>query len=94
MSHPETKGRRTFLAAVDELSGVHSLGGDESLLSHLVPVRVSEDNPSERGAATRVMDDVLQSTPATPCRLEFKNGCSKSLTPCKLHGKNCKFGTT
>ena len=56
------KGRRTFLAAVDELSGVHSLGRHERLLSHLVPVRVSEDNPSERGAATRVMDDVLQST--------------------------------
>ncbi len=49
----------TLLATVNELSGVHPLGGDESLLAQLVSVRVSKYHPGQRGSATWIMDDVL-----------------------------------
>jgi hypothetical protein len=50
----------TFLAAVDELAGVHAFSGYECLLVHLVSVGVSEHNPGMWGATTRVMHDVLK----------------------------------
>lgn len=44
-------GERGLLAAVDERSSGHSLGGDEGLLSELVSVGVSEDNLGEGGTS-------------------------------------------
>ena len=41
-------GQRGLLAAVDEGTGVHALGGDEGLLAELVPVWVAEDDAGER----------------------------------------------
>ena len=47
-----------LLATVDELAGVHALGGDEQLFLMLVPERVAEGNSSEWGAATGIVDDL------------------------------------
>ena len=52
-------GERGFCAAVDELAGVEALHGDPLLLRELVAVRVVEDDLAHRGAAARVVDDVL-----------------------------------
>jgi hypothetical protein len=51
-------GEHGATAAVDELAGVHALGGDEELLLVLVPEGVAEGDLGERRAATRVVDDV------------------------------------
>ena len=40
-------GEGSLLAAVDEGTGVETLGGDESLLAELVAVGVTEDNTGE-----------------------------------------------
>lgn len=40
-----------LLSAVDERTGRETLGGDESLLSDLVSVRVSEDNGGQGGTS-------------------------------------------
>ncbi|MDG2870830.1 hypothetical protein P7M48_24410, partial [Vibrio parahaemolyticus] len=47
-----------LLAAVDELTGVEALGGNEELVLLLVSERVAEGDLGERRAAARVMDDV------------------------------------
>lgn len=55
-------GEGSVLTAVDELAGVHALVGDEGLGVETVPVRVPEDDPSERSTTTGVVDDVLHDT--------------------------------
>lgn len=47
-----------FLAAVNELARVHALGRHEKLLLVLVSERVAEGDSGERGASTRVVDDI------------------------------------
>ena len=47
-----------LLAAEDELAGVHALGGDEELLLVLEPERVAEGDPGQRGAPTRIMNNL------------------------------------
>lgn len=51
-------GERGAASAVDELAGVHALGGDEELLLVLVPEGVAEGHLGERRATPRVVDDV------------------------------------
>merc|ERR1719461_2790016 len=51
-----------LLSAVDELSGVDALGGDEELLPGLVPVRVTEVDDGKGSATAGVVDDVLHHT--------------------------------
>lgn len=55
-----TNFKGSFLAAVDELASVQTLGGDEQLLTCLELVRVTEVDHRERCTTTGVMDDVLQ----------------------------------
>lgn len=52
-----TDGQVGVLTAVDVLSGVDTLGGDEELLVLLVADGVSELHLGEGGATTRVVDD-------------------------------------
>nr|GMC85212.1 60S ribosomal protein L2 [Ipomoea batatas] len=52
----------SLLTTVDELAGVHALGGDEKLLLVLEAERVTEGDASERGAATGVVDDLRHHT--------------------------------
>lgn len=47
-----------LLAAVDELPGVHALGGDEELLLVLVAEGVAEGDAGEGSAAAGVVDDL------------------------------------
>lgn len=47
-----------LLPAVDELTGVNPLGGDEELVLLLVPERVAEADSGQRGSTTRVVDDL------------------------------------
>ncbi|GER39561.1 60S ribosomal protein L2 [Striga asiatica] len=47
-----------LLAAVDELAGIHALGGHEKLLLMLEPEWVAENNAGERRSAARVVDDL------------------------------------
>ena len=49
----------TLGSAVDELSGVHSLGGDDGSLDGLVLVGVAEGDDGEGGTTSGVVDDVL-----------------------------------
>ena len=51
-----------LLAAVDELAGVETLGGDEELVLLLVAERVAEGDLSERRATARIVDDVSDDT--------------------------------
>jgi len=53
---PNDKGG--LLPAVDELAGVHALGGDEELVLLLVSEGVAEADSGKRGTATRVVDDL------------------------------------
>merc|ERR1712244_176322 len=57
--HHVSDGELGLLAAVDELAGVHALGGDEQLLPGLVPVGVAEVDDGQGGATAGVVDDVL-----------------------------------
>lgn len=52
-------GEGGLLAAVDELTGVLALGGDEGLGLELVSVGVAEDDSGERSATAAVVDDIL-----------------------------------
>nr|GLL22612.1 hypothetical protein CK203_099716 [Ipomoea trifida] len=52
----------SLLTTVDELAGVHALGGDEKLLLVLEAEGVTEGDASERGAATGVVDDLRHHT--------------------------------
>jgi len=49
----------SFLAGIDEHSGVHALNGDEVFSALLVLVLISENNLGERGTSARIMNDVL-----------------------------------
>jgi len=60
--HDISHGELGLLAAVDELTGVDALGGDEQLLTGLVPVWVPEVNDGQGCAPARVVDDVLDHT--------------------------------
>jgi hypothetical protein len=51
---------RTFLSAVDELTGVHAFGGDEQFFALLVAVGVAEVHDGERSTTARIVDDILQ----------------------------------
>lgn len=53
---------RGFLSAVEELSGVHALGGDEELLAHLELVGVSKVDHGQGGTPTGVVDYILKQT--------------------------------
>lgn len=50
-------GEGGLLAAVDELTGVGTLSSQEGHLLELVPVRVAEVDPGERGATAGIVDD-------------------------------------
>lgn len=54
-----------LLSTVDERTGRETLGGDESLSSELVSVRVTEDNGSQRGTTVKDGMSVLISRHST-----------------------------
>merc|ERR1719166_799083 len=60
--HDISYGKLGLLSAVDELSGVDALGGDEQLLPGLIPVGVPEVDDGQGGAPTGIVDDVLHHT--------------------------------
>jgi hypothetical protein len=51
-------GQISLLPTVDELAGVHALGGDEELFLVLEAERMAEGDLTERGPAAGVVDDV------------------------------------
>ena len=55
-------GELGLLAAVNELTSVHSLGGNEQLLLQTMLVHIPELNNSEGSATTRIVDDLLDHT--------------------------------
>merc|ERR1712025_803511 len=57
--HHVADSQTSLLAAVDKLSGVHTLDRDERLLALLESVRISELDDSQRRSATRIVDDIL-----------------------------------
>jgi len=57
-----TDGQRGLLSSVDELSSVHSLVGDESLMVDSELVGVTESNTGKWGTSSGVVDDVLDNT--------------------------------
>jgi hypothetical protein len=48
----------SFLTAVQELTGVHTFGGDEELLLFLETERMTESDTSKRSTTTRIVDDL------------------------------------
>lgn len=46
-----------------------TFGGDESLGAEFVSIRIAENNASERGAATAVVDDLLDDATDVPISL-------------------------
>lgn len=64
-----TDGELSALAAVDELTAVHTLGGDEVSLDQLVPVRVSEHNASNRRTSARIVHNLSDDTLDVPVSL-------------------------
>lgn len=57
-----TDVQRGLSTGVDELTSVHTLVGDEGLLTQLVLVWVTEDNLSQWGTSTSVVNDLLHDT--------------------------------
>ena len=57
--HDVSDGKLGLLSAVDELAGVHALGGHEQLLPDLVTIRITEMDNSQRGTTTGVMDNIF-----------------------------------
>jgi len=49
----------SFRTAINELSGVHSFGGDEKMLVELELVGVLEDDLGKRGSSTGLVDNLL-----------------------------------
>jgi len=47
------------LAARDRLTGVHSFGGDEQLLSQAIFIWITEGDDRQRCSSTRIVDDLL-----------------------------------
>jgi len=71
-----------LLSTVDEGSGGHTLSGDESLLSELVSVRVSEDDLGEGRSSSGVVDDILDNTSDVTVPLsEVQGSESRGLLP-------------
>merc|ERR1719336_3171587 len=60
--HDVSDGELGLLSAVDELSGVDTLGGDEELLAGLVPVGIAEVDDSKGSTTAGVVNDVLHHT--------------------------------
>lgn len=52
----------TFLAAVDELTGVDAFRSNEKFLLQAVTVWITEVNTSKGSTATRVVDDFFDNT--------------------------------
>ena len=52
----------TFVSAVNELTGVHALSGNEEFLLELVLVGVSERHTGERSTSSRIVDDLSDNT--------------------------------
>jgi len=57
--HHVSDRQSRLLTAVDELTRVHALDGDERLLALLELVGISELNNGQRGSTAGVVDDVL-----------------------------------
>lgn len=57
-----TDSELSVLAAVDELSTVHTLGSNEVALDQLVSVGVSEDNSRNRSSSARIVNDLSNNT--------------------------------
>jgi hypothetical protein len=57
-----TNGKSSLLSAVNELSSVHTLGGDHELSITLETVSVQELNLGNGGSPTRIMEDFLNDT--------------------------------
>merc|ERR1712212_1155264 len=72
--HHVADGQRRLLAAVDELTRVHALDGDERLLTLLEFVRISEFDDDERRAASGVVNDVLHDAFDVPVTLGIVGG--------------------
>lgn len=51
-----------LLATVDELAGVHALGGDEELFLFLVPKRVTEGDLGKWSSTARIVNDIGDDT--------------------------------
>ncbi len=63
MKRGRARGRTlTFLAAIYELTSVHTLSSDEEFLVDFVFVGVSEVNLSEGSTTTRIMQNFLHNT--------------------------------
>lgn len=60
----------TFLATVDELSGVDTLSSDEELCPLLETVWVTEGNLGQGGATAGVVDDILKGQPRSECHAQ------------------------
>jgi hypothetical protein len=60
--HDVPDGELSPLSTVDELPGVHALGGDEELLPDLVSVRIAEVDDGEGSTATGIVDNVLDNS--------------------------------
>jgi len=60
--HHVADGQTGLLAAVHELTRVHTLDGDERLLALLESVRISELNDGQRCATAGVVNDVLDNS--------------------------------
>lgn len=52
-------GEGSFLAAVDEGTGVEAFGCDEGFFAEFVPVGIAEDYACEGGTATGIVDDLF-----------------------------------
>jgi len=76
--HHVADGQRRLLAAVDELARVHALHGDESLLTLLEFVRISEFDDGQGRSSTRVVDDVLHDAFDVPVTLGIVGGPQSS----------------
>jgi hypothetical protein len=72
--HNVSDGEVSLLSAVDELAGVHALGGHEQLLPDLVTVRIAEMDDGERGTTTGIVDDVLNDSLDVTITLGVING--------------------
>jgi len=57
--HNVADGQLGLASTVDELAGVHTLGGDEELLLDLVSVGIPEVGYSQGSSTARVVDDIF-----------------------------------
>jgi hypothetical protein len=69
-----TTGQGSLLTAVDELTGVHALGGNHKLSIALVTIGIQELNLGHRGTTTRIMQDLFDNTTNIATTLGVVNG--------------------